>query len=150
MAATFVSLMRMSREELARATGFRSLDHIAAWQEIASGVLGLIPVLLVTLGLFQLGKAFVAVARGEYFEASTIRRLRRFAALMLVSALAGLVLPSLSSLLLSYGAPKGQGLFSVSVRSGQIFGLLCAGGTWLFAALLAEARRLQQENAEFV
>ncbi len=148
--ATFFSRMRLSREDLARAMGFRSLSYIAVWQEVASVVLALTPVLLVTLGMFQLGKAFAAVARGEYFEASTIRRLRRFAALMLGSALAGLVLPSVCSLVLSYGAPEGQGLFSVGVGSGQVFGLLCAGGTWLFSALLAEARRLQQENSEFV
>ncbi|MEZ4371054.1 MAG: DUF2975 domain-containing protein [Polyangiaceae bacterium] len=135
---------------LAQEFGFHSLHYIASWQEVSTLVFMLTPVVLLTLALFQLAKALSAFARGEYFATTTIARLRRFAGLMLASALAGLVLPSLCSLILSYGASAGEGRFSVGIGSGQILGVLCAGGTWLFAALLTETRRLSQENSEFV
>ncbi|MCA9639117.1 MAG: DUF2975 domain-containing protein [Myxococcales bacterium] len=139
-----------TRAGLAREFGFHTGAYIESWQELSTLVLMLTPGVLLTLALFQLAKALSAFARGEYFQESTVARLRRFSGLMLASALAGLVLPSVCSLLLSYGVPPGEGRFSVGIGSGQVLGVLCAGGTWLFAALLAETRRLSQENSEFV
>jgi hypothetical protein len=113
-------------------------------------VLTLVPAGLMVAALASARRCFGLFAAGELFTPGTVAALRGFAAGCFASALAGLLLPTVLTVLLTLGNPPGQRHLAVSLGSGQLFVLLVAGLVWVMARVMAEAVALREENAQFV
>jgi hypothetical protein len=151
--AALAALLGMPPEELAQRAGLTwsgALPPLAPWQRVAAVLVGLAPVGLLARGLVGARRGLVSVARGELFSAQAVAGLRGFAGWASAAALAGLVAPAVASVLLSYGFGPGQRQLALGVSSSALLQLLTSGLVWLIAGLLAEARALADENAQFV
>jgi hypothetical protein len=114
-----------------------------------SAGLGMVPVLLMSAALVRAHRCLLAFGRGDCFTTPAVRELRAFAATVLAAGVAGVVVPTLVTLLLSLGQ-AGPARFGLSLGSHQFFLLLFAALTWRIAAVLARAVALAEENAQFV
>ena len=104
-------------------------------------------VLLLMLALFRLTQMLGRISRGELFSGPVIGHFRSFAFWLLMMALGGLVGPTAVSLLGTRSAP-GQFLFAIKYE-----GVVTVGVTlvlFLLARLLERARKIEEENREFI
>lgn len=123
---------------------------LSLWQRLGGAGITLIPLGLLLAGLWQVRRCFQNFATGHYFELSTVRHLRHFAAWSCASVLASFVAtPALSVLLTTHNAP-GHRQLALSIGSDQLFTLFIAGMVWLIAAVMTHACALAEENAQFV
>lgn len=144
------ALQELSAEEWLNRAGIRSPMPVSPWQLGASLALGLLPACAMAYGLFRVQQCLRGFVRGETFRLSTVRHLRQFAAAALTSAVLGLVVPTLISLVLTWHAPAGQHALSVSVGSSELLMALVAGIVWQVAAVFTRAIELADENAQFI
>jgi hypothetical protein len=118
-------------------------------------LLALLPVAGLSYALWQAGRCSRAFARGQAFQRDAVRALRQCAVGMALAALAGLVLPSLVSLLviwhqsteLQRSAPYG---LVVSINAQALVLLAFAALVGQMAAVLRQGAALAEENAQFV
>ncbi len=123
---------------------------IAPWQQIAAIFTSLIPVGAVAYALLRARQCFEGFVRGETFSLSTVRHLRGFAAGLLVSSCAGLVAPTVIVLLLTWAAPAGGHVLTVSFGSQQLLMLLFAGIVWQMGHAMTRAVQIAEDNAQFI
>lgn len=102
------------------------------------------------VGLYFLRRPFANFARGEFFNTSNSKDLRRFSLLLFAQALATPVHLSLASVLLSINHPVGQKMLSISVGSNELKAIGVALVLWVMSDLLVEAGKLQAENEQFI
>jgi hypothetical protein len=124
--------------------------HIATWQSGLALLAGMLPVCGVAYGLLHARLCFRGFVAGRCWDLGTVRHLRALASGMLFSALAGLLCPTLTSLLLTLGAPAGQHTLRVHIGSSELLLLLFAGIVWQIAQVLAQAVALADEHALIV
>jgi len=125
-------------------------NGLAIWRHALIVIVGLLPVVLISYGLLRARRCFRAFARGEYFSLAAVSGLRGLAAGMFFSSLAGLLVPPLSSAILTVGAVGHGGSIAVNVSSNELLLMLFGGIVWQIAAVLGKAARLAEENAQFV
>ncbi|MEM7097909.1 MAG: DUF2975 domain-containing protein [Pseudomonadota bacterium] len=102
------------------------------------------------VGLYFLRRAFVNFAKGEFFNTSNSRDIRRFSILLLAQALATPLHITLSSLLLSANHPAGQKMLSIAFGSNELKAIGVALVLWVLSDLLVQACHLDAENKQFV
>lgn len=108
---------------------------------------------LTTLGLFalwQLWHLFGAYAQGSVFGAEPTRRLRRLGWSLVLAALLGPVVDALVVLALTLNNPPGQRSLSLGVGTNDYIALLAGGLLIAVSWAMAEATRIEQDNAGFV
>ncbi|MEL6183150.1 MAG: hypothetical protein AAFU79_00905 [Myxococcota bacterium] len=152
---TGIAVVRAPSEVLFSSLGFSSLVHIAPWQERLGRALALLPVACASLSLLLLGRGLRRVAAAApsetgRFSVQLTSALARFAIWVALASGASILVPLLTGLVLSVGAPAGQGRLVLQIGSSAGFGLVASLAVLTLARLLAEARRLEAENAEFV
>ena len=113
-------------------------------------VVGMLPVCGLAYGLLHARRCFQGFVRGETFTQSTVHHLRGFAAGVMLAAVAGLVLPTLRSLLLAASAPAGSRALVLEFSSDHLLLLLFAGIVWQIAHVMAQAAALADEHAQIV
>jgi Protein of unknown function (DUF2975) len=118
--------------------------------QVQMAALMLLPVAGLSYALWHAGRCSGAFARGQSFQRDVARALGRCAVGMAVAALAGMVLPSLMSLLLSWHLNSGPRALVVSVNSQALILLAFAALIWQIAAVLRQGIALAEENAQFV
>ncbi len=102
------------------------------------------------VGLYFLRRAFSNFAKGELFNISNSRDLRRFSVLLFVQALATPLHFSLASIILSLNHPAGEKMLSISVGSNELKAICVALVLWVMSDLLVEGCRLHAENKQFI
>jgi hypothetical protein len=117
---------------------------------LAAFAVDLIPTLLVSWALIELYRLFLSYARGAVFTEAALRSLSRIAALVFVQVLVAFVAEAPISYLLSLGNPPGHREISLTLTSHDISYLFMAGVVLVIARVMAEARRVADENAGFV
>ena len=117
---------------------------------LAALVVDLIPTALVAWALIELYRLFQHYARGEVFSVAAIGNLNRVAALMFWQVLASFVAQAPISYLLSLYRPAGHREVSLGLGSNDLAFLFMAGVVLVIARVMAEARRVADENASFV
>lgn len=110
----------------------------------------LIPGALVVWALLELRRLFLFYARGEVFSEGALRALNRVAALMFIEVLAAFVVQAPQTYILSLANPPGQRSMSLGLGSNDLAFLFMAGVVLVIARVMAEARRVSEENASFV
>ncbi len=101
-------------------------------------------------GLYFLRRPFTNFARGELFNLTNSRDLRRFSILVLVQTLAKPLHFALASVLLSSNHGAGSKILSISVGSSEVRMIAVALVIWVVSNLLIEGGKLQAENRQFV
>ena len=123
---------------------------LAVWQRVLAVALGLLPVAGMAYGLVRAWQCFAGFARGAVFSLGTVRHLRGFASGLLAASLAGLLVPTLLSALLTWGAPAGSRSLAVALGGQHLLMLLFAGIVWQIAHAMARAIEIADDNAQIV
>lgn len=113
------------------------------WAQLAVILLAGVPFML---GLWRLSRMLRVIEQGAPFASATVAHLRAFAALVLVSALASILLPPI---LAAIAAQPGTRL-TLTFDGSDFFVLLVSGLMFLLARLLGEAQRIADENSQIV
>jgi len=123
---------------------------ITLWQRALCAATGLVPTLAYSGALLALHGCLRGFAAGEYFGQRAVGGLQRFAGRSFGAGLVALIVQPVCSVVLSWHFGPGQRQLAVGLSSEQIGMLLLAGVVWAIAGVMAEARRLADENAQFV
>jgi hypothetical protein len=113
-------------------------------------LLTLLPMAGLSFALWQAGRCSRAFVQSKAFQRDAIEALVRCAWGMAFAATAGLVLPSLLSLLLSWHLNAGPRSLVVSVNSQALILLAFAALMGQMATVLRQGMQLEEENAQFV
>jgi len=130
--------------------GMQSLSNIPLALRTGALALDLIPTALFAWMLLELHRLFLAYAGGAVFTEESLGRLSRISALMFVQAAAAFVMEAPISYVLSLAHPSGRHEVTLSLTSSDVSFLFVAGVALVIARVMAEARRMAVENAEFV
>lgn len=153
--AVLSAFIGLSPEELLRGAGAATAPgtgefHVAVWQRVAVTLLVLWPAGCVSHALLQARRALRSFACGAYFGAEATHGLRGFGSGLFLAAMAQLVVTPVSSVILTYGLGADRAALRLGLSSTMLMQLVMAGIVWLIAAVLAEAREIADENAQFV
>jgi hypothetical protein len=113
-------------------------------------VLATIPAAIFAGGLLCARRVFLSFARGVFFTQEAVAGLRGLAASAGAAALAAIVVSAVASVVLTSALGAGQRRLAISFGAGELLQILTAGLFWLISGVLAEARALADENAQFV
>ena len=98
--------------------------------------------------LWQLMGLFMA---GEFFSLRAARKLRAFALSLVLAVLAGLLAaPLLLVIAWQQGAVPDTARLTLSLDATDLLALLVAVLLWMVTAIMAEARRLAEDNAQII
>jgi hypothetical protein len=131
-------------------TGFDVTPAIPLDNRLAALAVDLIPAALMVWALLELHRLFLRYAAGEVFSAAALKNLSRVAALMFWFVLVSFVAQAPISFLLSWYRPHGHAEISLGFTSYDVSLLFMAGVVLVVARVMAEARRLADENESFV
>jgi hypothetical protein len=109
-----------------------------------------VPLACLIWGLLQAGRCFDVFATGTFFTDEPARHLRAFAIAILVSALLKPFAGAALSLLLSTSSLAGRRAVIVNVSSDMLIAFVIAGLIAVVAWVMAQARTLADENAQFI
>lgn len=136
---------------VARQTGLQiNLDGIGLMQHSLVILILLIPFGIAAYGLWRLQALFGLYARGLFFTEPNIKALQSFAGTLVASALASPLVSAFLSILLTWNNPPGQRALHISFGSQQGLLLLIGGTLWVITWIMCEAKKLADENAEFI
>jgi hypothetical protein len=130
--------------------GMRVLGTIPLALRADALALDLFPTALLAWALIELHLLFLAYAGGDVFSEESLRRLSRIAALMFVQAAIAFIMEAPISYVLSLSQAPGHHAVSLTLSSYDVSFLFTAGVVLVIARVMAEARRVAVENAEFV
>lgn len=116
----------------------------------AATALALVPVLCVSLALLAARRCFAAFAEGAWFSAAPPVALAACGRWVVLSAGAGLVMPTVLGFVLTAGAPPGHRVLAIEIGSGSLLGLLLGAMAWCLGAVWARAYRLAEDHAQIV
>ncbi|MDN3516274.1 hypothetical protein QWY84_01495 [Aquisalimonas lutea] len=121
-----------------------------SWQWLLGGALALVPSALLAAALLAAARCFRLFRGGVFFSADIARALRSFAARVVMSGLAGLLVPPLLSVVMTWSNPPGSRALAFHVGSTPVLALFFGGVLWAIAAVMARAADLADEHAQIV
>lgn len=102
-------------------------------------------------GFWRLRQLMGLFMTGEFFSVRAVRKLQAFALSLVLAVLAGmLVAPLLLLLAWQWGAVAGSARLTLNLDATDLLALLMAVLLWMVTAIMAEARRLAEDNAQIV
>jgi hypothetical protein len=110
----------------------------------------LIPTCVASWGLIALARLFRCYENGEVFTAKPLAALSQVTAALFWYVLAGFVTQAPISILLTWYLGHGHRELSLGFGSDDVEMLFLAGVTFVIARVMAEARRIADENEGFV
>ena len=132
---------------------FVGLPHLQlhpAGRSVTGGAIALLHGLLMILALVELWLMLRHVEQGELFSAKVTLRLRRFALFTVLAVLSAALLSPLLVLLFPDCAPDGPCVRRFPIDLRAFWTLVIALIFFLVARILDEARRLEEENKQFI
>ena len=127
-----------------------SAEGVTTAQLWIGATLGLIPVAILAIALWELRGFFALYRGGNVFPASAGDRLRRLGLWLILLAIATFAIRCSASVLFSWQLGEGQRQFAISISSSDIMLLLFGGLIRMIGRILAEAGRVAEENRLFV
>ncbi|HTQ13282.1 MAG TPA: DUF2975 domain-containing protein [Rhizomicrobium sp.] len=110
----------------------------------------LLPTGIASFALVALARLFRCYASGEVFSGRALAALSQVTSALFWYVLAGFVMQAPISLLLTYYRGHGHRAISLGFGSDDVEVLFIAGVTFVIARVMAEARRIADENEGFV
>ncbi|MDE2011920.1 MAG: DUF2975 domain-containing protein [Alphaproteobacteria bacterium] len=117
---------------------------------LAALVVEMIPTALMAWALIELYRLFQHYAKGEVFSVAALGNLNRVAALMFWQVLVSILCQPPISYILSFYRGAGHREISLGLGSNDLSFLFMAGVVLVIARVMAEARRMADENESFV
>lgn len=105
---------------------------------------------MLALTLIKAARLFALLRHGERFGPKVERTLERLARAVFATALTGIVGKTALGLVLSWANPAHQRQLVLSLSSTDVLALLAAILFLLFALIIAEGRRIDDENRGFI
>lgn len=131
-------------------TGVEVTQSIGVFYRVVALALYLIPTGFEIWALWSLRRLFLLYTEGEVFSPGAIAALNHVAAGLFWSVITGLVIEAPVSLALSWPQGHGHREISIGFGSNDVLWLFVAGSVLAIARVMAEARRVADENASFV
>ena len=113
-------------------------------------VFALVPAAIASWGLLALARLFRCFAQGQIFSAGALRALSQVTAALFWNVIAAFVMQAPISFLLNYYHGPGHREISLGFGSDDVQLLFLAGASYVIARVMAEARRVADENESFV
>lgn len=113
-------------------------------------IFALIPAFIVTWGLLALARLFRAFTQGEIFSLPALRALSSVTLALFWNVVATFLIQAPLTYLISRHNPPGHRFMSIGFGSNDVEMLFLAGVAFVIARVMAEARRVAEENAGFV
>lgn len=127
-----------------------TVESFTRFQHVSIAAIATIPAFCQAYGLLNARRCFQSFARREYFTLQVIKGLRGFASGLFFWPVAIILSkPLLTYLATLHGGPGGHEV-SVGLDSGQVLPLLFAGILWQIAGVMTSAKRIADENSQFV
>lgn len=117
---------------------------------VAAFVLALVPTGFTVWALASLRNLFLLYAAGEVFSHQALRLLNYVAVALFASVIADIVMQPPVMFILSWYRGAGHRYLSLGIGSADVAALFIAGAVLVIARVMAEARRMADENASFV
>ena|SRR6218665_724886 len=147
---TAYATWRLRPEDWRLRLGINAPADLPPEHVLAVSLLAVLPVLVLAFGLIKAHHCLRGLARGEVFALSTVAHLRAFAGALVIASLLGLVIPAISSVLLSWHAAPGQRALALNLSSSDLLLALFAGIIWQVASVFAKAVELAEDHAQIV
>jgi hypothetical protein len=106
--------------------------------------------LIASWGLLALAKLFRLFAAGKIFDSENLRALGQVAMAIFWNVAFGFATQAPLTYFLTHHAALGHRYISLGFGSDDVEMLFLAGATFVIARVMAEARRMADENAAFV
>ncbi|MBZ6378875.1 hypothetical protein B5C34_10630 [Pacificimonas flava] len=148
--AAGASIFLMPAAELAQGAGVpqAASQPMPVPVRMAANLVLLLPSLLTAGALLTLAGLFRRFAAGAFFSPPAFKALKRFAALLFLGALAGILASPAAGLALFAVADEAS--LSIRIGTPNIFPMLLAAGVWILGWILGEAAEIEAENRQFV
>lgn len=117
---------------------------------VAAFIFALIPTGFTVWAFVSLRQLFHLYAAGEVFSRSALRMLNHVAAALFASVLTDLATQPPVTLILSWYRGAGHRSLSLGIGTQEVMTFFIAGAVLVIARVMAEARRMADENASFV
>ena len=127
-----------------------SAQGVTAAQLCLGAALGFIPVANLAAALRELNSFFALYRRGDAFPPGAGERLRRVGLWLIALAVTAFVVRCTASVLFSWHLGDGNRQLAISISSSDIILLLFGGLVRMIGQVLVEARRVAEENRQFV
>ncbi|HEX4860206.1 MAG TPA: DUF2975 domain-containing protein [Rhizomicrobium sp.] len=131
-------------------TGADLTNAIPIQYRVDALVCEIVPLGLVLWALWSLAQVFARYAKGDVFSAEPLRHLHNVARALFLGVLADFLMQAPISYLLNYWHGPGHREISLSFGTEDAARLFIAGAVLVIARVMAEARRVADENAGFV
>ncbi|MDE2182598.1 MAG: DUF2975 domain-containing protein [Alphaproteobacteria bacterium] len=109
-----------------------------------------VPAGFIVWALWSLHRLFLCYAAGEVFSAGPLKHLTHVAVALFANVIVAFAMQAPISFLLSWPLGHGHREISLAFGSGDVEQLFTAGVMLVIARVMAEARRMADENAKFV
>jgi hypothetical protein len=110
----------------------------------------LVPAGFAVWGLLALARLFHLFAQGQIFAPENMRALSQVSAALFWNVVTAFLMQAPETFFLSYHAGPGHREISLGLGSDDVEILFLAGATFVIARVMAEARRVADENESFV
>jgi Na+-driven multidrug efflux pump len=125
-------------------------DAVPLTDRIFAMLCALVPTAIASWGLIALARLFRCFVAGQVFSAGALRALSHVTMALFWNVLAAFVMQAPISFFLTYHLGHGHREISLALGSDDVEMLFLAGATYVIARVMAEARRLAEENEGFV
>lgn len=116
----------------------------------AAFVFALAPAGFMAWALSSLARLFRGYSQGDVFSRRALRLLNHVAVALFASVILDIAMQPPVSLLLSWYKGDGHRALSIGIGNHEVGGLFIAGAVLVIARVMAEARRVADENESFV
>lgn len=140
----------VARREMAPSLPGIDQAGLPSWAVAGGFFLGIIPLMILLYGLWQVHRFFQLYRANDVFPAEAGRFLRNFGVALLVLVPVGVAMHTAASVLFSLHLPAGSRQLAVSISSNEIFVLLIGALVMMIGHILTEAHRLAEENRQIV
>lgn len=125
-------------------------DDPSTVQRLLAGAVGLLPAGFVAGALWTLARLFRRFEDGDVFGPGTEVAFRGLGRILIGWSCAGVVHGTLLGLVLTMDNPVGQRALSIGFDGLNVTALCVGVVAWLLSWVFAEARRIADDNAQFV
>lgn len=124
--------------------------HVPAAYRYGAFATSLVPAGFTFWAWWSLRRLMLLYAKGDVFTQAALHQLHNIALALLCSVIAGVLLGGVSSLVLSWPQGDGHRALSFSFGTDNAADLFKAAAVYVIALVMNDARRLAEENANFI
>lgn len=127
--------------------GVFDLNSIRLTLRLCAGLVDMIPTAAVMFSFYYLVKLFELYSKNIIFSYQNVQYIRKIGFALLFQVITTILIQPILSLILTFDAPKGGHIVTVSLGADSISNLMIAGIVILISWIMEEGRKLEEEKA---